>query len=189
MADKPLAFAWLNIVGPQESTAVDQMDPATAELCRMQLVKQHMLFKQQTAALHSAVKLQIQLANEIPVFIDEGGKAVQVWNPLDSVKAEVNVAHSLQGAEQQCRCFSRVHSTRLSTRDAVADGPRQQGIRPPCMFDCRWGCRASTCRYCHSSTNRACSSISSSNSNSNSTSTSSSSRHSSSNLRSHLARG
>ena len=97
MADKPLASAWLNAVGPQESLAVDKMDPATAEQCRMQLVKQHLLFKQQTAALHSAVNTQIQLANEIPVHIEEGGKAVQVWNPLEAVKAEITAAQALQG--------------------------------------------------------------------------------------------
>lgn len=97
MADKPLAFAWLNAVGPPESLAIDRMDPATAGICRMQLVKQHMLFKQQTAALRSAVKAQVQLANEIPVFVDEGGKAVQVWNPLEVVKAEVTAAQALQG--------------------------------------------------------------------------------------------
>lgn len=97
MADKPLASAWLNTVGPQESLAVDKMDPATAEQCRMQLVKQHLLFKQQTAALHSAIKTQIQLANEIPVYIEEGGKAVQIWNPLAAVKAGITAAQALQG--------------------------------------------------------------------------------------------
>ena len=73
------------------------MGPEMAEQGKLQLVKQHMLFKQQTSALLSAVTTQIQLANEIPVHIDEEGKRVRVWNPLERVKAEVTAAQALQG--------------------------------------------------------------------------------------------
>ena len=104
MADKPLAFAWLNAVGPPDTLAIDQMDSATAEQCRLQLVRQHTLFKQQTAALHSAVKTQIQLANEIPVYVEDNGKSVQVWNPLETVKAAVTATQALQGALDVMRC-------------------------------------------------------------------------------------
>lgn len=106
MADKPLAFAWLNAVGPPDTLAIDQMDPATAEQCRLQLVRQHTLFRQQTAALHSAVQTQIQLANEIPVYVEENGKPVQVWNPLEAVKAEVTATQALQGAFYILLCNS-----------------------------------------------------------------------------------
>ena len=94
MADKPLAFPWLNPQGPSESTAFTVMDPAVAERCKLQLVQQHSLFKQQTAALASAVQLQVQLANEIPVYIEESGKQVQVWNPLEAVKVEIAAAQA-----------------------------------------------------------------------------------------------
>lgn len=92
MADKPLG--WLNPRGPSESAAFAAMDPAIAEQCKLQLVQQHSLFKQQTAALASAVQLQVQLANELPVFIEEDGKTVQVWNPLEAVKAEIDAAQA-----------------------------------------------------------------------------------------------
>ena len=92
MADKPLG--WLNPRGPSESAAFAAMDPATAEQCKLQLVQQHSLFKQQTAALASAVQRQVQLANEIPVFIEEDGKPVQIWNPLEAVKAEIEAAQA-----------------------------------------------------------------------------------------------
>lgn len=92
MADKPLG--WLNPRGPSESAAFAAMDPAIAEQCKLQLVQQHSLFKQQTAALASAVQLQVQLANEVPVFIEEDGKPVQVWNPLEAVKAEIDAAQA-----------------------------------------------------------------------------------------------
>lgn len=98
MADKPLAFPWLNPKGPQESMAFPTMDPAVAEQCKQQLVQQHLLFKQQTAALASAVYRQVCLANEIPVFVEENGSRVQIWNPLETVKAEVAAAHA-QGAD------------------------------------------------------------------------------------------
>ena len=70
------------------------MDPAAAEQCKQQLVRQHMLFKQQTAALASAVHTQVRLANEVPVFIEEDGGRVQVWNPLEIVKAEIAAAQA-----------------------------------------------------------------------------------------------
>lgn len=92
MADKPLAFPWLNPKGPQESMALSTMEPAVAEQCKQQLVKQHMLFKQQTAALASAVYRQVCLANEIPIFVEEDGSRIQVWNPLETVKAELTAA-------------------------------------------------------------------------------------------------
>lgn len=98
MADKPLAFPWLNPKGPQESMAFLAMEPAVAEQCKQQLVQQHLLFKQQTAALASAVYRQVYLANEIPVFVEENGSKVQIWNPLETVKAEVAAAQA-QGAE------------------------------------------------------------------------------------------
>ena len=68
------------------------MEPAVAEQCKQQLMQQHVLFKQQTAALASAVYRQVYLANEIPVFVEENGSRIQVWNPLESVKAEVTAA-------------------------------------------------------------------------------------------------
>lgn len=98
MADKPLAFPWLNPKGPQESMAFLTMEPAVAEQCKQQLVQQNLLFKQQTAALASAVYRQVYLANEIPVFVEENGSKVQIWNPLETVKAEVAAAQA-QGAE------------------------------------------------------------------------------------------
>ncbi len=94
MADKPLAFPWLNPKGPQESMAISTMDPAFAEQCKQQLVQQHLLFKQQTAALALAVNRQVSLANEVPVFVEENGSRVQVWNPLEAVKAEITAAQS-----------------------------------------------------------------------------------------------
>ena len=97
MADKPLAFPWLNPKGPPESLAFSTMDPSVAELCKQQLVQQHLLFKEQTAALASAVYRQVYLANEVPVFVEENGSRVQVWNPLEAVKAEVAAAQA-QGA-------------------------------------------------------------------------------------------
>ena len=110
MADKPLG--WLNPRGPSESAAFATMDPATAEQCKLQLVQQHSLFKQQTAALASAVQLQVQLANEIPVFIEEDGKPVQVWNPLEAIKAEIEAAqaegdfcHILVAQTVNCRYY------------------------------------------------------------------------------------
>ena len=96
MADKPLAFPWLNPKGPQESMALSTMEPVVAEQCKQQLVQQHRLFKQQTAALASAVYRQVYLANEIPVFVEENGSRIQVWNPLETVKAEATAA---QGQE------------------------------------------------------------------------------------------
>ena len=98
MADKPLAFPWLNPRGPPESTAIAIMDPGVAEQCKRQLVQQHALFKQQTAALASAVQLQVQLANKIPVYIEENGSSVRVWNPLEAVKAEIVAAQHGQHA-------------------------------------------------------------------------------------------
>ena len=92
MADKPLAFPWLNPRGPTESVAFAVMDPEVAEQCKSQLVQQHILFKQQTAALASAVQLQVQLAKQIPVYIEEDGKSVRVWNPLETAKAEMDPA-------------------------------------------------------------------------------------------------
>lgn len=97
MADKPLAFPWLNPKGPQESMALSTLDPAVAEQCKQHLVQQHMLFKQQTAALASAVHRQVSLANEVPVFVDENGTRVRVWNPLEAVKTEIAAAQA-QGA-------------------------------------------------------------------------------------------
>ena len=94
MADKPLAFPWLNPKGPQEGMAISTMDPAVAEQCKQQLVPQHLLFKQQTAALASAVFRQVALANEVPVFVEENGARVQVWNPLEAVKAEIGTAQA-----------------------------------------------------------------------------------------------
>ena len=97
MADKPLAFPWLNPKGPLESTAFSTMNPEVAEQCKQQLVQQHMLFKQQTAALASAVHRQVSLANEIQVFVEESGSRTQVWNPLEAVKAEIAAAQ-VEGA-------------------------------------------------------------------------------------------
>lgn len=97
MADKPLAYTWLNPKGPQEGMAISTLDPAVAEQCKQQLVQQHLLFKQQTAALASAVYRQVSLANEVPVFVEEDGARVQIWNPLEAVKAEIAAAQA-QGA-------------------------------------------------------------------------------------------
>ena len=96
MADKPLAFPWLNPRGPPESTAIAIMDPIVAEQCKQELVQQHALFKQQTAALASAVQLQVQLANKIPVYIEENGSSVRVWSPLEAVQAEIIAAQNGQ---------------------------------------------------------------------------------------------
>ena len=98
MADKPLAFPWLNPRGPPESTAIAIMDPVVAEQCKQQLVQQHALFKQQTAALASAVQLQVQLANKIPVYMEENGRRVRVLNRLKAVKAEIIAAQNGQHA-------------------------------------------------------------------------------------------
>ncbi|KAL0029923.1 hypothetical protein WJX77_007833 [Trebouxia sp. C0004] len=108
MADKPLG--WLNPRGPSESAAFTSMDPGSAEQCKLQLVQQHSLFKQQTAALASAVQLQVQLANEIPVFIEEDGKQVQVWNPLEAVKAEIKAAQA-QGAQKAAEAVAAAAPT------------------------------------------------------------------------------
>lgn len=97
MADKPLAFPWLIARGPAESTAFALMDPATAEQCKQQLVHQYNLFKQQTAALGLAVHRQVQLANEIPVHIEENGNKVRIWNPLEAIRAEITAAQRTQG--------------------------------------------------------------------------------------------
>lgn len=94
MADKPHAFPWLNTKGPQEGMPISTLDPAVAEQCKQQLVQQHLLFKQQTAALASAVYRQVSLANEVPVFVEEDGARVQVWNPLEAVKAEIAAAQA-----------------------------------------------------------------------------------------------
>ena len=70
-----------------------------AEYCKQQLVQQHTLFKQQTAALAAAVQQQVQLANHIPVYIEENGSSVRVWNPLEVIKAEIAAAQ--QGQHSQ----------------------------------------------------------------------------------------
>ncbi len=110
MADKPLAFPWLNTRGPSESTAFALMDPVLAEQCKQQLVQQHTLFKQQTAGLASAVQLQVQLANDIPVYIEEDGKSVRIWNPLEAVKAEIVAAQKASG---RLHNLSSLHSINL----------------------------------------------------------------------------
>lgn len=122
MADKPLAFPWLNSKGPQEGMAFSTMEPAVAEQCKQQLMQQHVLFKQQTAALASAVYRQVYLANEIPVFVEEHGSRVQVWNPLQSVKAEVTAAH-VQGTIISF-CFANALSCTDQTRLSYPQVPK-----------------------------------------------------------------
>lgn len=121
MADKPLAFPWLNPKGPQESMAFPTMEPAVAEQCKQQLVQQHLLFKQQTAALASAVYRQVCLANEIPVFVEENGSKVQTWNPLETVKAEVAAAQA-QGADL---LTCRVHCCRQTRECSIMYTPEE----------------------------------------------------------------